>query len=88
MPIYSQELPFNFTIKLAHERPTGGAPGALQIIVGPNISPNGRLYANPWRASASHGLSEWSERMRAERGPMSAQILGLQYIARRARTGC
>ena len=27
-----------------------------------NFSRNGRLYANPWRTSVRHGLSEWSER--------------------------
>jgi hypothetical protein len=49
-----------------------------------NMSPNGPLYTRFGRASASPNLAEWSERMRAERGPMSTQILGFQIIVRRA----
>jgi hypothetical protein len=44
-------------------RPTPGGPGALSLKNNAfGIAHNGRLYANPWRASASHGLVERSER--------------------------
>jgi hypothetical protein len=68
--------------------PDGRRPGRAltKQTRGIGIAPNGRQYARFGRASASPNLAEWSERMRAERGPMSATILGFQYIARRART--
>jgi len=80
--IITEVLLFIISCFIIQMRPTAGGPGAPLKIVGPKLSANGRLYANPWRASASHGLSERNERMRVKRGPKSPQILGLQYIGR------
>jgi hypothetical protein len=88
IPMITEVLLFTIPCFIIQMRPTAGGPGAPLKIVGPKLSANGPLPAKLGRASARPNLAEWSERMRAERSPMSTQILGFQYIVRRARAGC